>query len=156
MRSIQRVGVTTAGFTADSGEAAAEESSFSVDSKPDKYVTRLLKYVPTEVIVLYTTINNIVLSSSPAKQVTLWIPFGICMVAVYVYLWRMQERDRRSGQKIDKICWADIHISGIAFIIWVLALGGPFVTLPSFDTWGHLTSAILLPTFTFFAPILAR
>ena len=111
------------------------------NTKPDDYKQRLLKYIPTEVIALYLTLDTLVRSSDDMPSNALWIIFAIGLVGTFLYLWRV-EKVRKAKQLI---------ISTIAFAVWVFALGGPFTALPWYEP---LYAAILLPLYTFFIPII--
>jgi len=147
--------VVDARFTSDVHGASAKNDSVPPQSNqgPDRYAVRLLKYVPAEIIVLYTGLSNVI---SAASKGSFWlcIPFTVGLVATYWYLWRMQSREIQKGVKRDGLCWTDIHISAAAFVVWAFSLGGPFTLIPSYPGWGPLTSGLLLPTFTFLAPLI--
>lgn len=111
--------------------------------KPDEYVDRLIKYIPSEVIALYITLSGI--ATAAANQIAfkpiLWIIFIIGIIGTILYLWRIA--------KVTN--YKQIAISTIAFIVWVFALGGPFET---FSWYNHVYGALILPIYTFFIPII--
>jgi hypothetical protein len=126
----------------------AEPYSGPVDNtstpNQDDYQSRLLKYIPTEVVALYLTLDNILKSAAVDQQpdlTLLWIIFLLLVVFTPIYLWRVT-KVRKSVQLI---------ISTVAFVIWVFALGGVFENLPWYK---HYYGALLLPTFTFLVPII--
>lgn len=114
-------------------------------SKPDDYLTIVAKLIPADVISVYLAVFNIIkqLVHSDTTQHTLqWIIFiGIGAILPF-YLWRV------AGVKDKK----QIVLSAIAYLIWVLSLGGPF------SQWGELKpetiGAIILPIYTLVVPIL--
>ncbi|RLE76493.1 MAG: hypothetical protein DRJ44_03980 [Thermoprotei archaeon] len=113
--------------------------------KPDDYLTRLVKYIPSEVIALYITLDGIISSAKteiPFQTIS-WLIFLICLIGTIVYKWRIYEvKDT-----------AQILVSAGAFIVWVFALGGPFATLP----WYHpIYGELILPIYTFFIPAILK
>ena len=61
---------------------------------PDDYKSRVLKYIPAEVVALYIRATNIV-PESPRKVTFLWIIFAFCLIAVPVYLYFATRENRR-------------------------------------------------------------
>ena len=154
-RSIIRETVAASGFSSEIGISPESFGSAEglTQKEPDKYSDRLFKYIPGEVIVLYISLNNIILSQSKSNVSLLWFSLSFCLVGTGFYLLRMQQRAIKSGAKIDAIRWDDICISMIAFLIWAFTLGGPFVMLPGYANWGAILGALALPLFTFAAPL---
>ncbi len=112
--------------------------------KPDDYLTKILKYIPAEVVALYITLYNIANAAKteiPFELIT-WIIFAIGIIGTVLYLIRVA--------KVSD--WSQILISSIAFVAWVFALGAPF----SFLSWYQpVYGALVLPIYTFFIPIIA-
>ncbi len=111
--------------------------------KPDDYLAKLIKYIPSEVVALYITLYSI--ASASKKEIPfefiVWFIFILGIIGTILYL-------RRVAKVID---WSQIFISTIAFVVWVFALGGPFSLL----SWYHpVYGALLLPIYTFFIPII--
>jgi len=110
--------------------------------KQDDYLTRIIKYIPSEVVALYITLYGI---ASAAKDeipfnLMIWLIFVLGALGTVLYLWRVAKVD-------DGL---QIAISTGAFVVWVFALGGPFSEL----SWYHpVYGALLLPIYTFFIPI---
>ena len=110
-------------------------------SKPDDYTSRLLKYIPAEVITLYLTLTSILRSSMDTGQVLEWLVFAIGTIATPLYLWRLQ--------KVHKV--VQLTLSTGAFIVWAFALGGPFANV---SWYAPVYGGILLSVYTFLIPIL--
>ena len=109
--------------------------------EPDKYTSRLLKYIPAEVIALYLTLDIIIRSTEPAPLGLYWFVFLFGIPATFFYLRRIEKVHKNS----------QIIISVIAYCVWVFAIGGPFV----FVNWYQpLYGAIILPMYTFIVPII--
>jgi hypothetical protein len=113
-------------------------------SAPDSYKDRLFKYIPGEVVALYVALNTIVIAAPGASRLWPWAIFAIGFVATPIYL--------NKAQKVTSA--AQLAISTIAFIVWILALGGPFKQFAFFNTIdGELLASILLPVYTFFVAL---
>lgn len=105
--------------------------------QPDPYSARLLKYIPSEVIALYISLDALLRPQPDSSHKLLsWLIFGFGFVATPTYLRRIQH--------VTKI--SQLTISTLAFVVWVLAVGGPFTQLKHYDP---LYGAVLLPLYTF-------
>jgi hypothetical protein len=111
-------------------EPAAEEV------KVDDYSTRLLKYIPAEVVAIYVFIDSIIKQSAAPDAGLMWIVFVVMVILTALYIWRVQ--------KVEK--WAQVLICTLAFAVWVFSLGGPFALLAWYKP---IYGAVLLPLFTF-------
>lgn len=109
--------------------------------EPDDYRSKLLKYIPAEVIALYLTLFGIIGSERGVNVTLHWVIFVFCAAGAVLYLWRVQ--------KVTK--WKQIAISAVAFVIWVYAIGGAFKVSEIQNT---LYGALLLPMYTFLIPII--
>lgn len=107
----------------------------------DKYQDRLLKLIPAEVIALYLTLAALAKSALTGQGATPWIVFGLCLVAVPVYLNRVSHVQK----------WMQLLVSTVAFVVWVFAIGGPFAGMKWYDpAWGGMAVA----SYTFLVPLL--
>ena len=97
-----------AGATAAANNYGAEESSMLIQprnvqvQKPDGYFDRFLKYIPSEIIVVYVTICGML--GENANAIALWIIYALSQISVPI--WREEEE-------------ATVH-----FVPIVLLLGG--------------------------------
>lgn len=111
--------------------------------KPDDYLTKIVKYIPSEVVALYITLQasvNAARANIPFELIS-WLIFAVGALGTVLYLWRV-------GNVNDKL---QLSISAGAFVVWVFALGGPFSQL----SWYHpLYGALILPIYTFFIPVI--
>jgi hypothetical protein len=122
-------------------ERPTTEFDGSATPAPDDYSSRLVKYIPAEVITLYVTLNTIILGTGDDHQLLLWSVALFGMIATPIYLYRIGGvRDLRQ-----------LGVSTGAYVVWVFALGGPFTTTNWYDP---LYGAILLPTYTFVIPLI--
>jgi hypothetical protein len=108
------------------------------DVKPDEYSTRLIKYIPAEVVTIYVFVDGIIKQANDptSEPLLLWLAFGVILALTPLYLWRVQ--------KVEK--WLQIVICTLSFAVWVFSLGGPFAWLGWYKA---LYGAVLLPLFTF-------
>jgi hypothetical protein len=126
-------------LTAVRGTSSATAPAHSADS----YNTRILKYIPAEVVAVYIGIQGAINQADPSgpNATLLWIAFGILLILTPVYLWRVTHVTKT----------VQLVITTISFAVWVFSLGGPFAFLP----WYHVIyGAVLLPLFTFAAGII--
>lgn len=110
--------------------------------KEDDYKSKLLKFIPAEVVALYLTLDGVVkaAASQLPQNETLWIVFWVLLIATPLYLWRVTHVTKRP----------QLVISTISFAIWVFTLGGPFTGL---GWYKPVEGALLLPLYTFFVPM---
>lgn len=105
--------------------------------EPDSYVTKLMKYIPAEVIALYIAFDAVVRSVDDPPTAVRWLVFAVCVFGTYWYLSRAADVHKRS----------QLVISVVAFCVWAFALGGPFALL---GWYRPFYGALVLPGYTFF------
>jgi uncharacterized membrane protein len=90
----------------------------------DNYRERLLKLIPSELPGTYMAANAALTSMDPSTRSTVlsWVVFGICLAVTPLWLW--------FGQGFRKVL--QIVLTGIAFVIWVMTMSGPFTTIPGY------------------------
>lgn len=110
-------------------------------SKPDDYGTKLLKYIPVEVITVYIALDALIRSSPEMVLSLYWFIFIFGIVATPLYLWRVQ--------KVHKNL--QLVISTVAFAVWIFAIGGPFSYM---DWYNPIYGGIFLTIYTFLIPII--
>ncbi len=122
-------------------ESHGEQGQTAQASGKDDYTSRLMKYVPAEIVALFITLDTLARSSTKVPQLVHWgiLIFGI--VGTYLYLWRVA--------KVRKPL--QLHISAIAFCVWVFAIGGPFSSLSWYDP---IYGGLLLPAYTFIIAVI--
>ncbi|MCP4351752.1 MAG: hypothetical protein GY795_40325 [Desulfobacterales bacterium] len=140
--------VSIADFTVDSvdirrngNEPVPDQATATKQTQPDKYTDRLLKYIPSEIIALYLSLDSIIRSSQKIGVVIYWGVFIAGIVMTYLYLYRVAKVHKQK----------QLLISVASFCVWVFALGGPFVHLSWYDP---VYGGLLLPIFTFLIPII--
>jgi hypothetical protein len=120
-------------------------------NRADNYLSRVLKYIPSEIVMAYISMDGILRTCyNPNlwadRQMLLkllWIISAILTVLTPLWLWRVM-RVRRLSQ---------LFISTISVPVWLFALGGPFALL---DWYRPALGAIALPLYTLILPIISR
>jgi len=110
----------------------------AAESVADDYLSRIVKYVPVEVITLFALVNGAILQSpgQASNAGLLWIVFAVITALTPLYLWRVQ--------KVTKV--VQLAVSTMAFAVWVFYVGGPFALCGWYQP---LYGVVLLPIFTF-------
>jgi hypothetical protein len=108
-------------------------------TESDTYATKLVKYIPTEVIAFYAALASIVASEKTTENLWLYTT-GILVVGVVVTILYL-----RSVSKVDNA--VQLFISCIAFLGWAISIDTN-LEIPS------TLKALLLPILTFIIPLL--
>ncbi|HEX6122598.1 MAG TPA: hypothetical protein VFY89_05530 [Ktedonobacterales bacterium] len=113
----------------------------------DGYMTRLVKYVPTEFITIFLAINNFILGDPKHPRLDAqqyWIVTAILLVANVIYIWRA------TSTKGQSPATSQIIVSTILYAIFIYSIGGPFFEAGL--SWYNPTyAAIVLPVALFIA-----
>ncbi|WP_223788395.1 hypothetical protein [Marinicella meishanensis] len=113
-----------------------------IDKGADNYTTKLLKYIPGEVIILYVSLTNIIMSTDlKTSKIALWSVFVFCLLGTFLYLKRVAGINKTS----------QLVISSIAFFIWAFTLEGPFRL---YDWYSPVIASLILPMYTFIIPLI--
>jgi hypothetical protein len=124
-------------------------SGGTTSGSSDDYMTRLIKFVPTEVVTFYAgaqaTLPGI-FQALDAKTTALWVLFLAGLIGTPLYLWRVQG--------VKKIL--QLGISTGAYVVWAFALGEPLtsalgVPAQSADQTGW--AFLIVAVYTFFAAL---
>ena len=109
----------------------------------DDYRTRLLTYIPADVVAAWVFLDRI-LHVDPIGAPTLhWIVFGVVLVLTPLWTWYATETPAFPVSRV--------LTSTVAFAVWVFALGGPFVRL---GWYTPMLAAVLLVLYTLAAPLI--
>jgi hypothetical protein len=111
-------------------------------STVNDYKDRLVKLIPTEIITAYVTLKGLISGAGVQgnKQLLLWIVFGILVILNPLYLYYVTQV-KKAGQ---------IAFSSIAFVLWVMVIGGTFTSILGFPS--EYLGSILLVIYTLFIP----
>ena len=115
-----------------------------VQQASDDYASKLIKYIPAEIVAAYVTIQGI-LEAAMREGWIHWAVFFVLLVLTPLYIWRVTTEP---GKPVA--VW-QIVISTVSFLIWVFALGGPFEAAEWYD---KIYGALILPIFTLAVPIM--
>ena len=110
----------------------------------DGYFDKLLKYIPAEINGAWIAITGILAGLADPSPALLWILFGVFILLTVGVIFRLTQAQNQPTP------WIQIAISTVAFVVWVLALGGPFATIPGYNT---AYGAILMIIYTVVVPI---
>jgi hypothetical protein len=110
------------------------------------YKDRLVKLIPTEIITAYVTLKGLINGSGVEgnKSLLLWIVFGILVIINPLYLYYVTQV-KKPGQ---------ILFSSLAFILWVMVIGGTFTSILGFPA--EFIGSILLVIYTLFIPFVYK
>ncbi len=111
----------------------------------DSYFTKLLKYIPAEIISGYVAIDAIFKSIDDVSDTFQWIVVAALTVLTALYILRL------TNEPTKPPAISQVLISTVAFVVWVFALGGPFATM---DWYQYYYGAILLVMYTLSVPVL--
>ena len=114
----------------------------------DNYLSRVLKHIPSEIVMAYVAIEGVLRTSYDAsvpqdRQILLkllWIVLGALMVLAPLWLLRVM-RVRRFTQ----LC-----VSTLSIPVWLFALGGPLALQ---EWYQPAFGAIVLPLYRLIVPI---
>ncbi len=94
----------------------------------DDFLTQLVKFIPIEILGLYTLVASIVAANAASDGVRGWWLFGLFIGSVVLaplYTWRVG-KVIRPGQNVA---------SAVAMAVYVFAVGGWFTTLSWYQQW---------------------
>ncbi|HEY72684.1 MAG: hypothetical protein DRJ03_03920 [Chloroflexi bacterium] len=120
-------------------------------NRADDYLSRVLKHIPSEIVMAYVAIDGVLRSSynpnvwdeRETLKTLLWITLGTLTILTPFWMYRVM-RVKRPAQ---------IFISTLSVPVWLFALGGPFALL---DWYQPAFGAIVLPLYTLIIPIITR
>lgn len=111
----------------------SKESSEAAE-KPDGYLDRFLKYIPTEVIVIYLTVMRLL--PDDAETFWPWVVYGVCQALTPIILYALEDVKK----------WKQLVFSTVSFFFWAAATPGPFADIKDFD---EIYATVLLPLYSF-------
>ena len=113
-------------------------------SNTDNYFSQTLKYIPSEIVMAYVSIEGILLTAykgklGPLENTLVYIAIAL-LALTPLWLWRVM------GVKSP----VQLALSTLSFALWLFAMGGPFTYM---DWYEPALGAIALPLFTLLMPI---
>jgi branched-subunit amino acid transport protein len=136
VRIVQRNNEDAARVIKDLETPQPEGSELEELPTRDSYTSRLLKYIPAEILALFLTLDTVMRSADQVSSALHWAIFIAGIPATVVYLHRVEKVRKR----------AQLVISAVAFAVWVFALPGPFGPLLWYRAY---YASVLLPVYTF-------
>ena len=115
-------------------------------SQEDPYWNQLLALIPTDATAIYVA-GNTVIPKTELIALVAWALFGLVATMV-LRLEQTRTHPQDPSIKLDRD-WAHAIVSAGAFIVWVYALGGPFIELNIHVPW---LASLLIIGYTFSAP----
>ena len=85
--------------------AQDKASSMESPQTPDRYPSRLLKYIPTEVVVLFITLDSLVRASVEIPLFVYWGIFLFCLAGTWLYLWRVAKVRKHTQLAISTVAF---------------------------------------------------
>ncbi len=114
-------------------------------SSNDDYLTRVLKHIPSEIIMAYVSIEGVLRTayrSQPSMLETMLWAFSIVLFLLTpLWLWRVMHVKKAQ----------QLVLSTLAFPFWLFAMGGPFTAL---DWYHPALGSIALPFYTLLVPLI--
>ena len=105
-------------------------------NRDDGYFTKLVKYIPTEVITAYAAMSGLI-KSLPENQRLTWFSAAGAGLLILTPLYVLYA----ANIKGEPLPYNQAVISTIAFAAWVFASGGPF---EEFSWYSHAVGSIAL------------
>jgi hypothetical protein len=106
----------------------------------DSYFDRVLKYIPADVVGAWVAVTGLIAGSSDVPKGTLlWIMF-LALAAISM-AWTLKQ----TAVTGKPPAYTQAAIATGSFVVWVIALGGPFATL---DIYRPVYGSLLLIVYT--------
>ena len=105
-----------------------DKGSLKAPITADDYLSRLVKYVPIEIIGAYILVSGILETAYPtgvSRAVALGILLAVSSVATYAY----------SRRVLRIVRGRQVAVSVLAFVVWVFATGGVFSYWSWYAPW---------------------
>ncbi len=120
--------------------------SAGAQGEADGYADRLIKNIPADIIAAWTAASGLIASASDIPRDTvLWVAFGVGVILTTAWTLRQTTMEGMRPAITQTI------IATGSFVVWVFALGGPFVSLPFYrPAYGSL----LLILYTVLVPLI--
>jgi hypothetical protein len=123
---------------------SASDASADPALKEDNYIQKVVRYIPGEIVAVYTTASGLVLSAQGVPTVTvLWIVAGVLLVLTPFWLYYATALPGKPAP------WFQVASGTLAYLVWVFALAGG-----TLFPWYHpLYGSLLLLFYTLAVPL---
>jgi phosphoglycerol transferase MdoB-like AlkP superfamily enzyme len=116
----------------------------------DSYFTKIVKYIPTEIVAGYVALSGFILGGIDSQQeqyIYLWVVFIVLLILTPLYL---HIATSESGKKPS----LRHPVAGVlAFAVWAFASGGPFM---QFQWYDRTMGSIILVLVCLCLPLIER
>jgi hypothetical protein len=132
-------------------------------NKEDKWLERLLKLIPSEIVAVYLALLGIfeLASENLTKLIVQSVVFVILFFFIFIHYkqflgFRYAKIDQTTNEKVanwDTI--KQVSISAVSFVVWVYTIGGPFrsITWVTENLW---VGTVILILWTFSTQYIAK
>ena len=98
-----------------------QTQSLEKADRVDTYIDKVVKYIPADIVAAWVAVTGIVKGAGAGVNpvITLWIAFVAGVAITFIWTWK-----QTSKEGLPPV-WKQIIISTFAFVVWVIALGGP-------------------------------
>lgn len=127
---------------------AAEAATQNPSSTPNDFKDRLVKLIPSEIVTAYITIQGLIIGYDGANKATYTIIVFLCLLVLTpLYL-----KNVGGVSKLPQIIYTTL-----AFVIWVLAMGGFKLMFPNHaDFFSEFLGSIILIIYTLAIPLVYK
>ncbi len=130
----------------------------------DNYTAKLIKYIPAEIIALHQSLAGFATTTQAGAPVPFndtliqWLIVGLLILTPFWFAASTRARG-------EPVAWSQIVLSTLAFVIWLLAVHSPMLSLPALSFTGlaaqnaddiERAGTILFIFFTGVTPMLER
>jgi hypothetical protein len=110
----------------------------------DSFAAKVVKYIPADVVAAWITVNSLIKPASTnatTDQTDYPVLFGVFFVFVVITaLWTW----RTTKEPDMPVAKTQILISIVSFVVWVLAIGGPFQYFQAVSARPYLGGIVLI------------
>ncbi len=98
-----------------------QNQSLERADRVDTYIDKVVKYIPADIVAAWVAVTGIVKGAGAGvnPNMTLWIAFVTGVAITFAWTWKQTSKEGLPP------AWKQIIISTFAFVVWVVALGGP-------------------------------
>jgi hypothetical protein len=114
----------------------------------DSNLSKIIKYIPGEVIALHQALDGF----AEVDGFSSLIKWLIVFLLISTPFWFVFTTKTSS----ESIAWSQVILSPIAFVVWLIAVQSPVITLISANQLNSQAGSLLLIFFTGMAPLFER
>jgi hypothetical protein len=106
----------------------------------------VIKYIPSDIVAGWVAVSGMVKGANNVpKATTMWVAFAVGVFLTAAWTWKQTSELGRPP------ALRQISVSTAAFIVWVVALGAPFDSLPAYHP---LFASMILVAYTLLVGLL--